>query len=408
MQCRICDSELKYTVLDLGICAPSNNYLSMEDLDAPEVTAGLSTLLCENCWFLQTDDKLLPEDLFRKDYAYLSSASTGWLNHAKSFCEDVIKSEQIDKSSLVVEIASNDGYLLQYFVEHNINCLGVEPTSLAAEIAKKKGVPTIQKFFTTNLAKEIAHDYRLADLIIGNNVFAHVPDLHDFTAALKILLSPNGTISLEFPHLLCLMEENQFDTIYHEHFSYFSIKAVTRLLENHDLKVFDVQRLPTHGGSVRLKCCHSASERLANASVQEIFDLEESYGLYDIEIYRSFQARVDARKKEFTSFVEHQIASGKRIAGYGAAAKGNTLLNYFDIGPKDIDFISDIAPSKQGKFTPGSKIPIKNIDYLFEKKPDVILIFPWNIAEEVVSQIERKLDWPAEIYLADQRLTRIA
>ncbi len=379
----------------------------MKELDAPEVMAGLSTLLCESCWFLQTDDKMLPEDLFRKDYAYLSSASTAWLDHAKSFCEDTIKSEQIDKSSFVVEVASNDGYLLQYFVEHNITCLGIEPTSLAAELARKKGIPTIEEFFNTVIAREVAHDHGLADLIIGNNVFAHVPDLHEFTAALKILLSPNGTISLEFPHLLCLIEENQFDTIYHEHFSYFSIKAVARLFDKHGLKILDVQRLPTHGGSVRLKCCHATLERTVDASVQKIFDLEESHGLYDLEIYRVFQEKVDARKKEFRSFVKHQIASGKRIAGYGAAAKGNTLLNYFGIGSKDIDFISDIAPSKQGKFTPGSKIPIKNIDYLFDKKPDVILIFPWNIAEEVLSQIEKKLDWPAEIYLADQALTRL-
>lgn len=354
--------------------------------------------VCPKCWLAQTEDYAGSEDLFQPDYAYFSSTSKSWLAHAKKFTIEIIPRLGLGKNSLVVEVASNDGYLLKNFVASGIPCLGIEPTASTANAAEQLGIPVLRKFFGESLAKSLAAEGQKADLIIGNNVYAHVPDVQDFTRGLVTLLKADGVISLEFPHLLHLMQGTQFDTIYHEHFSYFSLSAVCGIFHAHGLKIWDVEELSTHGGSLRVYGCHDSNRRNVSPKIAEVLEKEREGGLLERQTYQGFQARADKIKHELLEFLQKCKKAGKKVAGYGAAAKGNTLLNYAGIKPDLLPYVCDAAPSKQGKYLPGSHIPIHPPQTLFIEKPDFILIFPWNLADEISSQIRPFL--PATTQLA--------
>jgi SAM-dependent methyltransferase len=386
MNCRHCSQPLTHRFLDLGFAPPSNAYLSESDLRKPEKTYPLRVLVCDNCWLVQTEDYADAGELFSHDYAYFSSTSSTWLDHAKRYAESIQKRLSLGSDSFVIEVASNDGYLLKNFVSACIPCLGIEPTASTAEAAEKLGVPVQREFFGETLAKELAASGRQADLIIGNNVFAHVPDINDFARGLKAALKPSGTITLEFPHLLRLIESTQFDTIYHEHFSYLSLHAVSRIFSSAGLAVYDVEELPTHGGSLRIYGCHADRAIECGDAVTRILAEEQQYGLLDLATYSAVQARAEKIKDDFLAFLIEQKRAGKKVAAYGAAAKGNTLLNFAGVNPDLLPFVCDAAPSKQGKFLPGSHIPVHPPEMLASESPDFVVILPWNIAEEVANQ----------------------
>jgi len=386
VNCRHCSAPLEHLFLDLGFAPPSNAYLTAEDLAKPEKYYPLRVLVCGRCWLVQTEDYADAGELFDSNYAYFSSTSTSWIDHAKRYSEMITARFGLGPSSHVIEVASNDGYLLKNFLGTGIPCLGIEPTASTAAAAEALGIPVLREFFGERLGNELASTGRQADLIIGNNVFAHVPDINDFTRGLKAALKPGGTITLEFPHLLRLIAENQFDTIYHEHFSYLSLHAVMQIFERSGLKIWDVEELQTHGGSLRVFGCHSSATRQPLPSVERILAEEKSGGLLALETYRAFQARAEKVKDDFVSFLLEQKREGKKIAAYGAAAKGNTLLNYAGVKPDLLPFVCDAAPAKQGKFLPGSHIPIHAPEKLACESPDYVLILPWNIADEVVTQ----------------------
>ena len=405
MKCRHCNSELEHIFLDLGYAPPSNAYLSKGALQAPEVTFPLKLYVCDQCWLVQTEDYSDADELFSGEYAYFSSTSQGWLNHAAKYVENITKKIALSSDSFVIEIASNDGYLLKNFVALGIPCLGIEPTDSTADAAEKVGVPVWRKFFGISTALELVRSGKKADLICGNNVYAHVPDINDFSKGLALALKDGGTINLEFPHLLRLIENNQFDTVYHEHFSYLSLTSVLSVFAKAGLRVFDVEELPTHGGSLRIYGCHEHDARLTEQAVFILIEKESSFGLKDLTTYKSFQKKADKVKNDFLFFLIEQKRAGKRIAAYGAAAKGNTLMNYGGIKHDLIDFVCDAAPSKQGKFMPGNHIPILAPIELERYKPDWIVIFPWNIAEEVVNQMQNKVhSWGGKFVTAVPKL----
>ena len=353
----------------------------------------LHAYVCEACLLVQLEDFETPEHIFNDQYAYFSSYSDSWLDHARRYTELIAARLGLDANSFVVEIASNDGYLLQYFVKKGIRVLGIEPSGNVASVAKAKDIDTWIEFFTANFARELVSKRRKADLVLGNNVLAHVPDLNDFVEGLGILLSDHGVITMEFPHLLCLMRENQFDTIYHEHFSYFSFLAVTRVFAAHGLRIFDVDRLPTHGGSLRIYATHEASGRWEEASITKLLAEEQGAGLNDISSYSSFSEQVNKTKLDLLRFLIDLKHAGKKIVGYGAPAKGNTLLNFCGIRGDFIDFTVDKSPQKQGMFLPGTHIPIAAPDKIFETKPDYVLILPWNLRDEIVTQMSGIAAW---------------
>lgn len=386
MNCRHCEAELHLQLVDLGSSPPSNAYHTLEELHAPEVWLPLRVLVCEQCWLVQTEDYAQAEALFNGDYAYYSSTSQTWLNHAARFSNEIIDRLQLTENNFVVEIACNDGYLLKNFIAAAVPCLGIEPTKGTAAVAEQLGIPVLRNFFGKQLACQLAAQGQQADLIIGNNVYAHVPDINDFTLGLKALLKPGGTISLEFPHLMELLKHCQFDTIYHEHFSYFSLNTVQRIFAFAGLRVFDVQQLPTHGGSLRVFGCHEHDERPEDPSVKKLLRVEDTFGLKNKEMYTEFQARVNEIKNNLLLFLLQQQREGKKVAAYGAAAKGNTLLNYAGIRPDLLPFVCDAAPSKQGKFLPGSRIPIYSPDELKMRRPDYLLVLPWNLVQEIKDQ----------------------
>ncbi|MFW8566991.1 methyltransferase domain-containing protein [Orrella sp. 11846] len=388
MKCRHCASSLEHIFLDLGFAPPSNAYLTQAGLSRPETYFPLRVRVCDNCWLVQTEDYARADELFNADYAYFSSASKGWLTHAANYAQQMIEQLSLDKNSLVVEIASNDGYLLRNFVEKGIPCLGIEPTDSTAQVAMSLGIEVLKEFFGQGLAEELRDTGRQADLIAGNNVYAHVPDINDFTRGLKTALKPSGTITLEFPHLLQLIEQVQFDTIYHEHFSYLSLYTVQRIFASAGLRVFDVQTLTTHGGSLRVFGCHVDDSRDTQKSVAMMLTKEKNAGLQDLDVYLGFQARANALKDELLKFLLEQKKAGHKVVAYGAAAKGNTLLNYAGIKPDLLEFVVDVAPAKQGKYMPGSHIPIQGPETLAKSQPDYVLILPWNIANEVIMQNE--------------------
>ena len=373
--------------MDLGFAPPSNAYLSKDDLSKPEKYYPLKVKVCEECWLVQTEDYANADELFSSDYAYFSSTSTSWLTHAKEYSNKIISRLNLKKDSHVIEVASNDGYLLKNFKEANIPCLGIEPTESTADAAEAIGINVIKKFFGETLAKELALEGKQAELIIGNNVYAHVPDINDFTKGLKALLKPTGIITLEFPHLLRLIEGTQFDTIYHEHFSYLSLYSVSKIFASCGLRIWDVEELKTHGGSLRVYGCHEDDSRETLPSVASILSKEESYGLRKIETYKNFQPKVEKIKNDLLTFLIGQKEKGKRVVAYGAAAKGNTLLNYAGIKPDLLPVVFDAAESKQGKFLPGSHIPILCPNDIEKHSIDIVLIIPWNIANEIKARV---------------------
>jgi len=386
MNCRHCSKPLTHRFLDLGFAPPSNAYLSESDLRKPEKTYPLRVLVCDECWLVQTEDYAEAGELFSHDYAYFSSTSSTWLEHAKRYAESIQKRLSLGGESFVIEVASNDGYLLKNFVAAGIPCLGIEPTASTAAAAEKLGIPVRREFFGEKLGKKLADAGHQADLLIGNNVLAHVPDINDFTRGLKAALKPSGTITLEFPHLLRLIESTQFDTIYHEHFSYLSLHAVARIFSAAGLKICDVEELPTHGGSLRIYGCHADRAIECGDAVTRRLAEEQQYGLLDLATYSAVQARAEKIKDDFLAFLIEQKRAGKKVAAYGAAAKGNTLLNFAGVKPDLLPFVCDAAPSKQGKFLPGSHIPVHPPEMLASESPDFVVILPWNIAEEVANQ----------------------
>ena len=386
MNCRHCNAPLTHTFLDLGFAPPSNAYLTAEDLTRPQKYYPLKVKVCDQCWLAQTEDYAQADELFSPDYSYFSSTSTSWLAHAARYARKMTDQFDLSISSQVMEIASNDGYLLKNFVSAGIPCLGIEPTASTATAAEKIGIPVIREFFSEKLGKQLAADGKQADLIAGNNVYAHVPDINDFTRGLKAALKPGGTITLEFPHLLSLIKHTQFDTVYHEHFSYLSLYTVERIFKAANLQIWDVEQLPTHGGSLRVYGCHAEDVRPTHPKVSAALAEETRQGLQSIAAYQSFQDRADKIKDDLLSFLIEQKRTGKKVAAYGAAAKGNTLLNYAGIKPDLLSFVCDAAASKQGKFMPGSHIPILPPAVLKKKQPDYLLILPWNIAAEIKQQ----------------------
>jgi SAM-dependent methyltransferase len=387
VKCRHCSKPLEHTFLDLGFAPPSNAYLSATDLVRPEKYYPLKIKVCDQCWLVQTEDYAQADELFSAEYAYFSSTSTGWLAHSAHYAEQVIRQLGLHKGSLVIEVACNDGYLLKNFVAVNIPCLGIEPTASTAAAAEKLGIPVLREFFGETLGRQLAAQGRQADLIVGNNVLAHVPDINDFTRGLKAVLKPGGTITLEFPHLMRLLGLTQFDTVYHEHFSYLSLYTASRIFELAGLRVWDVEELPTHGGSLRIFGCHADDVRETAQGVTDLRAAEARCGLQAINTYTAFQARADRVKDELLTFLIQQKKAGNKIAAYGAAAKGNTLLNYAGVKPDLLPFVCDAAMAKQGKFMPGSHIPILPPSALTGRRPDYVLILPWNIAKEVRTQL---------------------
>ena len=382
MNCRHCGSPLEHTFLDLGFAPPSNAYLNQADLTKPEKYYPLKVKACSHCWLVQTEDYAQADELFSSDYAYFSSTSSGWLAHATNYAKSMIERFKLNANSFVMEIASNDGYLLKNFVDAGVPCLGIEPTASTADAAEKLGIPVLREFFGEALGKQLAIKQQ-ADLIAGNNVYAHVPDINDFTRGLKAALKSNGTITLEFPHLMRLIEHTQFDTVYHEHFSYLSLYTVDRIFKAAGLRVWDVDQLPTHGGSLRIYGCHTEDTRDTNENVIALLAEEARCGLKTLETYQKFQARADKVKNDLLTFLIEQKTAGKKVAAYGAAAKGNTLLNYAGVKPDLLPFVCDAATAKQGKYMPGSHIPILPPSALAKSTPDYVLILPWNIAPEV-------------------------
>jgi SAM-dependent methyltransferase len=386
MNCRHCRASLEHVFLDLGLAPPSNAFLTAAELESPEIYFPLKLYVCTHCWLVQTEDHAEPRALFTRDYAYFSSVSQSWLDHAARYFDMIRQRLRLGPQSFVVEVAANDGYLLRNFVAAGIPCLGVEPAASTAAAAENLGIPIVREFFGEAFAKRLAAVGKSADLIIGNNVYAHVPDLNDFTRGLRAALKPDGTITLEFPHLLRLIEQVQFDTVYHEHFSYFALRTVDRVFAAAGLRLYDVEELATHGGSLRVYGCHTNAARHSTPAVVALLAEEERYGLSRLPTYSDFQARADRVRDKFRGFLIEQKRLGKRVAGYGAAAKGNTLLNYAGIKPDLLPYVCDTAPSKQGKFLPGSHIPVLPPTVLRERRPDVVVILPWNLADEVVAQ----------------------
>lgn len=394
MECRFCNISLSDVFVDLGVSPLSNAYIKAKDLKNKENFYPLKPLICSNCFLVQLPELERAENIFASDYAYFSSYSDSWLRHAENYTQNMIERFGFNEKSFVVEIASNDGYLLQYFKQRKIPVLGIEPASNVAEAAIKKGIPTLIKFFNTDTARELAAEGKRADLIIGNNVLAHVPNLNDFVQGMKIALKPDGLITMEFPHLLRLIEENQFDTIYHEHFSYFSFITANQVFKSHGLKIFDVDELSTHGGSLRIYACHEedASKKITE-NVSELIDREIKKGLKDMKYYQSFHEKVKETKRNILEFFIRAKREGKTIAGYGAPAKGNTLLNYCGIRTDFIDFTVDRNPHKQGCYLPGSRIPIYHPDRIKETRPDYVVILPWNLKVEIMNQISYIREW---------------
>lgn len=407
MNCRHCQAPLHHVFLDLGSAPPSNAYLSIEDLSRPELYFPLKLFVCDQCWLVQTEDYARAEDLFRSDYAYFSSTSSTWLNHAAHYAALISNRLSLNANCFVIEIAANDGYLLKNFLRAGIPCLGIEPTASTAAAAEAIGIPILREFFGQALGKQLADQGKQADLIIGNNVYAHVPDINDFTMGLKAALKTDGTITLEFPHLQKLIEKNQFDTVYHEHFSYLSLYTVCRIFNNAGLRVWDVEQLSTHGGSLRVYGVHNEDSRTTLSTVAAVLASEAQAGLQNLALYQGFQGQASRAKDDLMAFLIEQKRLGKHVVGYGAAAKGNTLLNYAGIKSDLLPYVFDAALSKQGKYLPGSHIPILPPRFLHEKKPDFVLILPWNLAAEVLDQHSYVREWGGRFLIAIPKLNLI-
>jgi hypothetical protein len=388
----LCRAPLTTTFVDLGMSPLCESFLRVDQVDQMEAYYPLHALVCSDCFLVQLQGYVTPDHIFT-EYAYYSSFSTSWVEHARRYCEMIVSRFGLGAKSQVFEIASNDGYLLQHFLPFGVPVLGIEPAANVAEAARRKNVPTLVEFFGLNLARRLVSEGRLADLIVGNNVLAQVPDLHDFTAGMSCLLAPTGVITLEFPHLERLINENQFDTIYHEHFSYFSLITIERLAGDHGLRIFDVEQLPTHGGSLRVYLCHAASSHVTTLRVSALLAHEREIGFADLGTYERFASRVHDTKRQLLSFLIAAKEEGAKICGYGAPGKGNTLLNYCGIGTDFLDFTVDRNPYKHGRYTPGMHIPIYPVSAIDEARPDYLLILPWNLKKEIVGQMRHVGAW---------------
>jgi SAM-dependent methyltransferase len=406
MNCRFDNLPLSEVFADLGHSPPSNSFLTRDQLDGPEMHYPLKLYVSERTFLVQVAEYKKATEIFTGNYAYFSSFSTTWLNHARAYTQMAATRFGLGRESLVVEVASNDGYLLQYFKQAGVPVLGIEPSGNVAATAQAKGIETKVEFFGERLARSLAAERRQADLIVGNNVFAHVPDLNDFTAGLKIALKPRGVITLEFPHLLRLVEHNQFDTIYHEHFSYFSLHSAALVLQKHGLEVFDVEELPTHGGSLRVFARHAEDDsKPLSPGVARVLADEKARGMTTLDYYRGFQKKVDGVKNAFLGFLLEKKVAGQKVAAYGAAAKGNTLLNYGGVRADLLPFVVDASPHKQGKFLPGSHIPVVDESAIRREQPAFIVILPWNIREEIMHQLAYAREWGARFVVAIPQLT---
>ena len=401
MNCRFCKAPLAHVFIDLNNSPASNSFLTKEQLNEPEIFYPLKVFICDKCFLVQVDEYKKSDAIFSSDYVYFSSFSTSWLAHAKEYTKKMTDRFALNANSKVVEIASNDGYLLQYFKEQNIPVLGIEPTANTAKAAAQKGIETVVDFFGVRLAKELAAKNIKADLLLGNNVLAHVPDIVDFVAGMKILLKENGIITMEFPHLMQLVDNNQFDTIYHEHFSYLSFHTVKQIFESQGLQLFDVEEIPTHGGSLRIYATHKENtQQNISENVNNLLQKEYSKGINALDYYNNFQQKALKVKLDISDFLIKQKRDNKKIAAYGAAAKGNTLLNYCGIKSDLINFVVDANPHKQSKFLPASHIPVMNEDELKKAKPDYVIILPWNLKTEITAQLNYIKAWGGKFVVA--------
>ena len=401
MKCRHCEAELSLPLIDLGSAPPSNAYLSEKTLKAPEKWFPLKVLVCQVCWLVQTEDYVGAEELFDQDYAYFSSVSSSWCNHAEQYVADMVNRFELNANSHILEVASNDGYLLQYVKAKGISCLGVEPTASTAKAARDKGIEVIEDFFGVALANKLVEQDKQADLTAANNVLAHVPDINDFVSGFAVLLKPNGVSTFEFPHLMQMMKHTQFDTIYHEHFSYLSLTAVDQIFDNNGLQVFDIQEIPTHGGSLRVFAQRkSTGKHKINETVDKLLKLEQVVGIKSLAYYSNFQQRADKIKNDLTAFLINAKKENKKVLAYGAAAKGNTLMNYAGIRPDLLSAVIDRNMAKQNKFMPGSRIPIVDETLILKEKPDYLLILPWNLKNEVMEQLSYMREWGGKFLTA--------
>jgi predicted TPR repeat methyltransferase len=401
VRCRHCNGDLSLTFLDLGSAPPSNAYLSQEELLSPETWYPLRLLVCTRCWLVQTEDYAGREALFTDDYAYFSSVSSSWLAHARGFVTEAVDRFELGPASQVVEVASNDGYLLQYVREREIPALGIEPTASTAAAARAKGIDVVEEFFGTDLAGRLRESGLQADLIVANNVLAHVPDINDFVAGFSILLKPNGVATFEFPHLPRMVESNQFDTAYHEHYSYLSLTAAAQILEANGLRIFDVREIPTHGGSLRLYAQRADPGQAAiSASVGGLLERERLEGVATADYYRTFQQCAERVKNGLLRYLLDAEGRGRTVGGYGAAAKGSTLLNFAGVRRDLLPYVVDRSPAKQGCYLPGSRIPIVAESHLQAHRPDIILLLPWNLEMEITDQLAYTADWGAELIVA--------
>jgi 2-polyprenyl-3-methyl-5-hydroxy-6-metoxy-1,4-benzoquinol methylase len=405
MNCRFCQNFLNIQFIDLINSPPSNSYLRREQLNEPEIFYPLRVFLCEKCFLVQIDEYKKADEIFNKNYAYFSSFSKTWLEHSENYVQMMCERFNFNESSQIIEIASNDGYLLQFFQLRNIPVLGIEPALATAQAAREKNIETWTEFFGTKLAQKIVDQNRQADLLLGNNVLAHVPNINDFVRGLKIALKPNGVITMEFPHLLQLVENNQFDTIYHEHFSYLSLHTVQQIFAQHGLAIFDTEEISTHGGSIRIFARHAENENLKiSVRVRSLLEKEKNQGILDANYYVNFQNAANRVKYDFLGFLLNEKQQGKKIAAYGAAAKGNTLLNYCGIKNDLIDFVADASPHKQNLFLPGSHIPIVDESFIEREKPDYIVVLPWNLKKEIFNQLSYIRRWNGKFVVAIPRL----
>ena len=408
MKCRHCATPLHQVndvFVDLGAAPPSNAFLREQDLARAELHFPLKVLTCPECRLVQVDEVQRCEALFSNDYVYFSSYSTSWLAHAKAYVEQVAERLSLGSASLVMEVASNDGYLLQYMVQRGVPCVGIEPTASTAQVARDKGIETIPEFFGRDFGRRFAAERGKADLVLGNNVLAHVPDINDFVAGFGEVLAPLGTVTVEFPHLMQLVQQGQFDTIYHEHFSYLSLHTVQRIFAAQGLVVWDVETLSTHGGSLRVWAQHRANPRPVSPRVTELLEQEDAAGMRHASFYQGLQAGADRIKNELLAFLIDQKRAGKTVAGYGAAAKGNTLLNHAGIRPDLLPFVVDASPHKQGRWLPGSRIPVVGEATLREARPDFVLILPWNLRDEITAQLACVREWGGRFVTAVPALT---
>ncbi|MCF1713208.1 class I SAM-dependent methyltransferase [Flavihumibacter sp. RY-1] len=405
MNCRFCKNQLSDILIDLFNSPASNSFLTREQLNEPEVFYPLKVFICNKCFLVQIDEYKKSDSIFNNEYVYFSSFSKTWLEHSKAYTRMMVERFHLDKNSKVIEIASNDGYLLQYFKELDIPVLGIEPTANTAKVAIEKGIPTLVAFFGRQLARQLKEDGKSADLVLGNNVLAHVPDIIDFVGGLKIVLNPSGIVTMEIPHLMELIRNNQFDTIYHEHFSYLSFYTVRNIFRTLDLEIFDVDKLSTHGGSIRIYAKHSddSSKEISNR-VEALINEELEWGLTKMDTYLNFTQQAFTIKIDLLDFLLKCKSTGKKVAAYGAAAKGNTLLNYCGIKSDLIDFVVDRNPNKQHLYLPGSHIPVVDETHLKQSRPDYVLILPWNLKSEIIEQLKYIAEWNGKFVVPIPRL----